>query len=156
MHHRRAARMMKKPSVIDSPSGKAPERPLDGIAEERRLVGGGKMFWLALWGFPNIWAFIEVELGQTEPRGAHKASGCAYPMGAPYCLVVSLLLVWSPSKASRVSFILKKSSKSFVAFGLHLVLIAWKTKNKQKITTNTWPGLIGLVPKWYKIPQKVI
>ena len=44
---------------------------------------------------------------------------------------VSLLPKLLGSPMSR-----KKLSKSFVAFGLHLVLNSWKTKNKQKI--NNW------------------
>ena len=44
------------------------------------------------------------------------------------CLLPKLLV----SLMSR-----KKSPKSFVAFGLHLVLIFWKTKNRQKTATGT-------------------
>jgi hypothetical protein len=40
-------------------------------------------------------------------------------------------------EASGVSFVPKKSSKSFAAFGLHLIWIFWKTKNKQKTATGT-------------------
>ena len=41
----------------------------------------------------------------------------------------------------------KKSPKCFVAFRLHLVLIFWKTKNKQKTTTGTRHWVSRLVPK---------
>ena len=46
--------------------------PPDGIAEEQRLEAAEKLFRLALWGFINIREFIEVELGQMEPYGAHR------------------------------------------------------------------------------------
>lgn len=41
----------------------------------------------------------------------------------------------------------KKTSKTFVAFGLHLVLIFSKNKNKQKTTTGTRHWINRLVPK---------
>ena len=41
----------------------------------------------------------------------------------------------------------KSSSKSFVAFGLRLVLIFCEVKNKQKITTDAGHYVNWLVPK---------
>ena len=63
--------------MIDSPSGRVRKRPPDGIAEEQRLAVAERLFLLALYWFPNICEFIELELGQTESRGPHKATGRA-------------------------------------------------------------------------------
>jgi hypothetical protein len=62
------------------------KRPPDGITEEQRLAVAKKFFRVALCWFHNIWEFIEVELGQTEPWGAHKATG----RGAPWARRVAL------------------------------------------------------------------
>ena len=97
--------------------------------EEQRLTAVGKVFWVALCWFPNFREFIEVELGQTEPRGAHKASGSAYPWA---CLIISSFSFWSLPEAFRVSLVQKKIVKSFAGLVLRLVLISWKTKNRQK------------------------
>ena len=67
------------PSVIDSPSGRVPEKASRWIVKEQRFAAAERFFLLALWGFPNICEFIEVELGQTESRGPHKATRC--PLG---------------------------------------------------------------------------
>ena len=58
------------------PQAEYRKRPKDGIAEEQRLAVAEKVFWVSLYWFGNIWEFIEVELGQKEVRGAHKALGC--------------------------------------------------------------------------------
>jgi hypothetical protein len=44
---------------------------------------------------------------------------------------------WTPPEASIVYLVQKKFPKSFVAFGLHLVLIFCKTKTGQKTATGT-------------------
>jgi hypothetical protein len=79
-----------------------------------------------------------VKLGQKEPRGAHKVTGHGHP---PWARPVAL----SPPRRSSgllpklLGSLLsrKKSSKSSVVFGLRLVLISWKTKNRQKTATGT-------------------
>ena len=69
--------------MIDSPFGRIPTEASDGIAEEQNLAAAEKLFWVALCWFGNIWKFIEVELGQTELRGAHELTGHAQGVGAP-------------------------------------------------------------------------
>src|SRR4051812_46041881 len=48
-----------------------------------------------------------------------------------------------------IAFLLdhKKSSWSFVAFGLHLILISRNVKNMGKTATGTWHHVYRLVPK---------
>ena len=53
------------------------------------------------------------------------------------CFFASLGVFWAE----------KKSQKSFVAFGLRLVLIFCKVKNKQKTATGTRHYVNRLVPK---------
>ena len=60
--------MMSKPSVIDPPSGRVPEKASRWDRERTKVCGGEKMFWASLYWFGNICEFIEVELGQTELR----------------------------------------------------------------------------------------
>ena len=77
-------------SPMTSPLAEYQKRPPDGILREQELAAVGKVFWLALCWFPDFREFIEVELGQTEPRGAHKASGRALlPCRLLVCLLVS-------------------------------------------------------------------
>ena len=127
---------MKKPSVIDSPSGRVPEKASRWDRKRIEACGGGKVFLLALWGFPNICEFIEVELGQMESRGPHKATRRP-PPGRALLPCEAFVRLLAPPKASKVCFFQKKSPKSFVAFGLHLVLFLLKAKNKQKTATGT-------------------
>ena len=63
-----------------SPSGRVPKRPPYGITEELKLPTVEKVFRVALLYNENIWEFIEVELGQEVPPGAHKPRGL--PPGA--------------------------------------------------------------------------
>jgi hypothetical protein len=56
-------------------------------------------------------------------------------------------IFWSFHEALGVSFVPKKSPKSFTAFGLRLVLIFCEVKKKQKTTTGTGHYVNRLVPK---------
>ena len=51
------------------------------------------------------------------------------------------------SLAHQMSSGPKKSSRSFTAFGLRLILISCDVKNMQKTTTGTWHYVNRLVPK---------
>ena len=103
--------------MVDSPPVEYRKRPPDGISREHKLAAAEKV----------------VELGQKGQRWAHEAPGRATPPGArpggswPPPLSSGPLPKLLVSLMSR-----KKSPKSFVAFGLCLVLIFWKTKNRQK------------------------
>ena len=103
------------------------------LASDVRLPRQVSLYW-----FGKIWKFIGLELGQTEQRGAHEAPGRACPPKARPGGS------WPPPGSSGpvpklLVFILanKKSPKSFVAFGLRLVLIFCKTKTGQKTATGT-------------------
>ena len=65
------------PSVIESPSGRVPEKAQDGISREQRLAAAKKYFG-GRW-FGNILEFIEQELGLGDSRSAHKPG--RHPLG---------------------------------------------------------------------------
>ena len=110
--------------MIESPSDRVPEKASRWISREHELAAAEKVFRGLLCWFPDFRVFIEVELGQTEQRWAHEAPGHATPPGArpggswPPPLSSGPLPKLLVSLMSR-----KKSPKSFVAFGLRLVLI---------------------------------
>src|SRR3989337_1072221 len=108
------------------------KRPPDGIAREQKLAVAEKVFRGLLCWFPDFREFIVVELGQTELCGPHKPPGRATPRGAPWCLVGHCFIFWPSPEASSTCYVQKKYPKSFVAFGLRLVLIFGKNKNRQK------------------------
>jgi hypothetical protein len=113
-------------------------QPPDGISREQELTAAEKVFCRLLCCFPDFREFIEVELGQTEQRWAHEAPGRATPTGARPGGSWPPPLFSGPVPKLLVSLMSrKKSPKSFVAFGLCLVLIFWKTKNRQKTATGT-------------------
>ena len=76
--------LMKKPSVIDAPSGGAPEQ-----APRWDLVGtegcGGGIRVLA--PLPIVWGYLGIYIGgrstSVEQHGAHEGGGRAWGVGAP-------------------------------------------------------------------------
>ena len=107
-------------------------RPPDGISREQKLAAVEKVFRGLPWRFLIFSEFIVVEFGQTELRWAHEAPGRACPPGTPWWLF------WPPPEASSVFYVQKKSPKSFMAFGLRLVLIFCKTKKQAKNSNWHW------------------
>ena len=67
--------------------------------------------------------------------------------GAPWWIVPPSGHPPSASLAHWMTSGPKKSPKSFVAFGLRLILISCNVKNMQKTTTGTWHYVNSLVPK---------
>ena len=104
---------MKNPSMIDSPSGRVPEKASRWDHGRTETCGGEKVSSGVPCWFGNIWEFIEVELGQTELGWAHEAPGRACPPGAPWWLVATSSGVWSSPEASSVVCVQKKISKKF-------------------------------------------
>ena len=117
-----------------------------GSLENRKPAAKKVSRGLLCW-FSDFREFIDVELGQTEPRGPHEPPGRAL---TPWARSGAS---WATAPSSRPlpklpgSLMSKKLPKSFVAFGLRLVLIFYKTKNKQKIATGTRHYVNRLVPK---------
>ena len=79
--------------MIESPSGRLPEKAQDGISWEQRLAAAEKYYRGSLWYWGNIPEFIGEELGLKELRGAHKPGGRP-PRGAPRWLVAHPWVFW--------------------------------------------------------------
>ena len=80
--------LMKKPSVSESPSGRAPERSPDGISRRQKFAAAEKYFRGSLWRFWDFREFIGERGRAKEPRGAHKL-GRRAPQGVARGLVAS-------------------------------------------------------------------
>ena len=63
---------MKKPSVSESPSGRAPQRAPDGILRRQKLAAAEKYFHGSLSQFWNFSEFIGGRGRTDEPQGDHK------------------------------------------------------------------------------------
>ena len=81
------------------------------------------------------------------PRGGHNPPGRAWPPGVPRWVVPPSGHPSGTSLAHPSCFGPKKSAKTFVAFGLRLVLIFCEVKDKQKTATSTGHHVNRLVPK---------
>ena len=64
--------LMKKPSISESPLGRAPERAPDGILRRQKLAAAEKYFRGSLWQFQIFGEFIGGGSWAREPQGAHK------------------------------------------------------------------------------------
>ena len=64
--------LMKKPSVSESPSGRAPEHAPDGILRRQKLAAAEKSFRGFLAQCWNFSEFIGGKGRSGEPHGAHK------------------------------------------------------------------------------------
>ena len=73
--------------------------------------------------------------------------GTPGPPGVPWWVVLPSELPSGAFLAHWMSSGPKKSTKSFTAFGLHLVLISCDVKNMQKTTTGIGHYVKRLVPK---------
>ena len=84
--------LMWKPSVVDAPSGGAPDQAPRWDLVDTKSCSGGIRFLapvLILWG---TWVYIGGRSTSVEHRGAHEAGGAPTPLGAPSTLVGPLLL----------------------------------------------------------------
>ena len=95
----------------------------------------------------NIGVFVKQRCGSGGTRGGHNPPGRAW---ASWRALVGAAPLEQPPGASLAHWLSsgpKKSSKSFTAFGLRLVLISRDVKNMQKTTTGTGHYVNRLVPK---------
>ena len=114
--------------MIESPSGRTPEKAPRWDLTGTEGCGGGKVFsWMPLlvWGY--VWEYIGAEISSGSARGAHKGGGRAlHPCGclvAPPTSSPSLLVVfWSK----------KNHCEGFIPFGLRLVFFFCETQKQGK------------------------
>ena len=124
--------------MIDSPSGGVPEKASRWDLSRTEACGGGKSI---AWTLLLVSRFLGIYSGGIRSKGAEVG-----PRGTRACLSPQAHPggSWPPPGASGLLPKLlvlvmsrKISPKSFVAFGLCLVLIFYKTKNRQKTATGT-------------------
>ena len=73
--------LMKKPSVSESPSGRAPERAPDGILRRQKLAAAEKYFRGSLPWFQIFREFIGATPRAEGAQGAHRPVGRGLPPG---------------------------------------------------------------------------
>jgi hypothetical protein len=133
--------------VFDSPSDKVPEKASRWDRGRTETCGGGKVI---SGGSLLVSQYLRIYRSGIR---SDEATSCPQGIRArlpPRARLVALLSPRLPSgllpKLPGSLMSRKKSSKSFVAFGLRLVLIFWKTKNRQKTATGTRHWVNRLVP----------
>ena len=97
---------MKKPSVCESPSGRAPERSPDGILWRHKLAAAEKYFRGSLPWFQIFREFIGGRSRAKEPQGAHNPARC--PQATARGLVASPGALCLGSKPPCVSSVPEK------------------------------------------------
>ena len=134
--------------MIESPSSRVLEKASRRDLSRTETCGGGKSIsWtpLRVSNFLGIYSCgIRSNGAGVGPQGTRaRQPPQARPGGSwPPPLASGLL-----SKLVVLYMFRKKSPKSFVSFDLHLVLIFYKTKNRQKTATDTGHLVNRLVPK---------
>ena len=83
--------LMYKPSVVDSPSGRAPAKAPRWDLADTEGCGGGNSFSWCSWMFSGYVDIYRRKKWSVEPRGAHEGGGCAHPLRAR----------WAPSWPPR-------------------------------------------------------
>src|SRR3989337_1683732 len=115
----RAARLMKKPSVIDSPSGRVPKKASRWDHRRTQACGGGKVFSsvsLVYWEYLGIYSAGIKSGGAT--RGPPAWGGAHFRLAAPSWLFSS-----SPEASWVSSGPEKINPKFFFSFGHFLIMI---------------------------------
>ena len=143
--------LMQKPSVMDAPSGGAPEKAPRWDLTGTEGCGGGIRFLWCSWMVGGTWIYIGGRPRLGGCRGAHKVRGCAPPPQArPQPL-------WAPqgsselhSKSPGCLLVQEKSSRKIYSvwtpFGIPFLR---NSKEKKKLALGS--RLIGQSQKSYKI-----
>ena len=98
-------------------------------------------------GFWYFWGIYRAKRRSGGTRGGHNPPGRAW---ASWRALVGAAPLEPPQGASLAHWMSSgpnKSSRSFVVFGLRLILISCDVKNKQKTATGTGHWVNRLVPK---------
>jgi hypothetical protein len=110
----RAARLMKNPSVIDSPSGRLPAEASRWDLSGTETCGGGKSIsWTPL----RVLIFLGIYSPGIRSNGAwwgpRGTRARLAPPGAPWWLVGPTKVFWPPPEASSILHAQEKISKKF-------------------------------------------
>lgn len=140
---KRAIDLMQKPSVIESPSGRVPEKVPRWDLMVQKVAAVEKCFRGCLWWFGHIWEYIGERIRPGGARGAHKGGDAPFPLGAPSILVAASLLPRLLQVSSLSSGPRKITEK--VLFCLDSVWYSFfvKLKNREKQELALGSRLIG-------------
>ena len=98
-------------------------------------------------GFWEYWGIYRAKRQSGGTQGGHNPPRHAW---ASWRALVGCAPLGAPPGAARAHYVPsspEKSPRSFVAFGLHLILISCDVKNMHKTETDTWHYVNRLVPK---------
>ena len=98
-------------------------------------------------GFLEYWGIYRAKRRCRRPPRWAQPTWARLGLQAPLVGCDPLELPSGTFLAHWMSFGPKKSTKSFAAFGLRLVLISCDVKNMQKTATGTWHYVNRLLPK---------
>ena len=108
--------------------------------EEQRLTVAERFSLLALWGFPNICEFIEVELGQKESCGPHKILRRA-PSGRALVPCEALVGLLASSRSFQGFFCPEKISKKFCGIWTSFGTVSLKSQKQAE--NHNWHWALG-------------
>ena len=135
--------------MIESPSGRLPEKVPRWDLEETETCGGGKsvaFLFLMVWEYLRIYR-LGIRSGRAT-RGPQAWGACPTPQGAPSELVAPSWLLWSSTEASWVSSGPEKINlKFFLCLDSVWYCFPKKAKNMQKTANCTGHWVNRLVPK---------
>ena len=121
--------------MIESPSGRVPEKVPRWDLTGTEGCGGGKVFsWMPLLVW-DIWEYIGDRIRSGGARGAHKGGGralrpCGHLLAPPTSSPSLLVVFWSK----------KSHHEGFIPVGLRLIFLFCETQ-KQELALGSW--LIG-------------
>ena len=139
---RRAIELMQKPSVIESPSGRVPEKVPRWDLTGTEGCGSGKVSSWLPWWFGDIIVYIGERNRSVESRGAHKGGGVPHPPERALrpCGLLVASLTSSPSLWC-VFWSKKNNRNGFIPFGLRLVFLFCETLKLGK--NRNWHWALG-------------
>ena len=117
--------------MIESPSGRSPEKAPRWDLVFLELAAAGIVFHGRFCWFGNIWEFIGEGGRSGDSRGAHKLGGTPLGHGLLARGLLGDLLSSSPSP-SGVFWYKKNHRESFIPFGLRLIFLLSETQKQGK------------------------
>ena len=120
------------PSMVESPSGRVPEKAPRWDLTGTEACGGGKVFW---WTLLLVWEYLGIyrpKIRVRRPPRGPQVQGRA----PTACHRLVGLLTSSPSLVG-VFWSKKNHHKSFIPFGLRLIFLFCEAKKHEKIETGT-------------------
>ena len=137
--------LMQKPSVIDAPSGGAPEKaPRWDLLGTEGCGGGNRVSWCS-WMFSG---YVGTYRRNKQVGGATRVEGAPRGVGAP--LPRGFLVGCLTSTPSPLDHVCSKNHipEGFILFGLHLIFLFYETlKQAKKTAILVGPPVNRLVPK---------